>query len=109
MPGSIQCSLPNSASWRQPLARYRRDGEIDHVSTLAAFSSQRFAAAKRLLGHPLLHTVRLSHQSLERRGWRVAAAAHSRGSLVYRRLLARPVVDDAARVAPADVFSHADL
>src|SRR5439155_14201731 len=39
----------------------------------------------------------------------MAAPAHRRGSDIYRRLLARPVIDDASGMAPVGVLPHADL
>src|SRR6266576_1708497 len=82
---------------------------MDQLAPLAAFSPQRGSAADRMLGHPLLYPVRLSDQPMERRGWRMAAPAHPRGSDIHCRLLARPAVDDASGMAPIDVVSHADL
>src|SRR6516225_6940784 len=57
----------------------------------------------------MLYPLRISDQSLEHRRWRLDAPTHSRGSNLHRRLLARAVADDAARMAQVDIVSHADF
>src|SRR6516225_3524968 len=57
----------------------------------------------------MLYPLRISDQSLEHRRWRLDAPTHSRGSDLHRRLLARAVADDAARMARVDVVSYANL
>src|SRR4051794_12516909 len=108
MRASIRPNSPPSESW----FRWQPPRQSVHEGTESLASSdtaQRASAPGAVLGDPALHSLRISDQSLDNRGRRMAASASPGGAQLHSRLLARPLTYDPDGVAATRADAYADF